>query len=184
MTPFVVFALGMLVFKEKPTFLTLIAMSLALTGVAVSTIHYGRFPLISVALSFLFAIYGAIKKFVQVESVLSIAAETIMMTPLCVAFLLLSPIRGDLASSTSIDHLLFIGAGIVTALPMLLYSFGVLKLPFVMLGFMQYICPTLSLFCGLFMGESITPDKLVSFSFIWAALAVYVVSVLRAGKKT
>jgi len=184
MTPFVVFALGMIVFKEKPTVLTLIAMSLALTGVAVSTIHYGRFPLISVALSFLFAIYGAIKKFVQVESVLSIAAETIMMTPLCVAFLLLSPIRGDLASSTSIDHLLFIGAGIVTALPMLLYSFGVLKLPFVMLGFMQYICPTLSLFCGLFMGESITPDKLVSFSFIWAALAVYVVSVLRAGKKT
>jgi chloramphenicol-sensitive protein RarD len=183
MGPFVVFALSMAVFKEKPNFLMLIAMSLAFTGVAVSAIHYGRFPLISVALSFLFAIYGAIKKFAQVESVLSITAESMMMTPLAVAFLLLTPIGRTLASNTFTDHLLFVGAGIVTALPMMLYSLGVLKLPYVMIGFMQYIAPTLSLFCGLLMGETITPDKLVTFVFIWAALLVYVVAVLLEEKK-
>jgi chloramphenicol-sensitive protein RarD len=177
MGPFVVFALSMLVFKEKPNLLMLIAMSLAFAGVAISALHYGRFPLISVALSFLFAIYGAIKKSLKVESVLSIAAETLMMTPLALAFLLLSPLGGTLAFTTFSGHLLFVGAGIVTALPMMLYSLGVLKLPYVMLGFMQYISPTLSLFCGLATGEAITPDKLTTFVFIWAALALYVVAV-------
>ena len=166
MSPFVVFALGMAVFKEKTNFLMLVAMSLAFAGVAISAIHYGRFPLISVALSFSFAIYGAIKKSVRIESVLSIAAETMMMTPLAVLFLLLSPVGGALAFNTFTDHLLFIGAGIATALPMMLYSLGVLKLPYVMLGFMQYIAPTLSLLCGLLMGETVTPDKLVTFAFI------------------
>ncbi|MCL1905421.1 MAG: hypothetical protein FWG06_00255, partial [Clostridiales bacterium] len=98
MSPFVVFALGMAVFKERPTFLMLVAMSLAFTGVAISAIHYGRFPLISVALAILFSIYGAIKKIARVESVLSIAAETIMMIPLTVAVLLFSPIGHDLVS--------------------------------------------------------------------------------------
>lgn len=184
MAPFVIFALGMVVFKEKPNALMLIAISLAVIGVAISAIQYGRFPLISVALSLLFAIYGAIKKFAQVESVLSIAAETIMMIPMALAFLLISPIgRNGLVQSTAIDHLLFVGAGVITALPMMLYSLGVLKLPFVMLGFMQYISPTLSLFCGLLMGETITPDKLVTFAFIWAALTVYIISVLLQEKK-
>jgi len=184
MGPFVVFALSIVVFKEKPNFLMLIAMSLAFTGVAISAVRYGRFPLISVALSFSFAIYGAIKKSVRVEGVLSIAAETIMMTPLAVAFLLFSSIGGTLAFNTFTDHLLFAGAGIATALPMALYSRGVLKLPYVMLGFMQFIAPTLSLLCGLFMGETITPDKLVTFAFIWAALAVYVVSVVLEEKSS
>lgn len=178
MSPFVVFALGMVVFKEKPTVLTLIAMLLAFAGVAISAIHYGRFPLISVALSVLFAIYGAIKKAAQVESVLSIAVETILMLPLTIAVLLLSPMGESLVASLFTDHLLFIGAGIVTALPMVLYSYGVLKLPYVTLGFMQYAAPTLSLMCGLLMGESITQDKLITFAFIWAAIAVYIVSVL------
>ena len=183
MAPFVVFALGMVVFKEKTNALMLIAMTLAFAGVAISAIHYGRFPMISVALSFLFAIYGAIKKSIQVESVLSIAAETIMMTPLVIAFLLFSPVGKMLALNTFTDHLLFVGSGIVTALPMMLYSLGVLKLPYVMLGFMQYIAPTLSLFCGLIMGETVTSDKLVTFAFIWAAMVVYIVSVVMEEKR-
>ena len=183
MAPFVVFALGMFVFKEKPTALMLAAMLLAFSGVAISVIQYGRFPLISVVLSFLFAIYGAIKKTVQVESILSISAETIMMLPLSVAFLLISPMGAVFAASPAQDQLMFLGAGVVTALPMMLYSHGVLKLPYVMLGFMQYISPTLALFCGLFMGETLTPDKLVTFVFIWAALAVYIVSLLLEEKK-
>ncbi|MCL1981708.1 MAG: EamA family transporter RarD, partial [Clostridiales bacterium] len=172
MAPFVVFALGMIIFKEKLTPLMIAAMLLAFSGVAVSVLQYGQFPLISVVLSFLFAIYGALKKTVQVESVLSISAETIMMLPLTVAFMFVSSMWPALAASPAGDHFLFIGAGIITALPMMLYTFGVVKLPYVMIGFMQYIAPTLSLCCGLLMGETVTPDKLVTFLFIWAALAL------------
>ena len=190
-SPFVVFALSMIVFREKPTVLMLAAMSLAFAGVAVSAIHYGRFPIISVLLSLMFSIYGAFKKTAQVEGVLSIAAETAMMVPLALAALLLSPLKGALAANTFTDHMLFVGAGVMTALPMFLYSSGVIDIPFVMIGFMQYVGPTLSMFCGLLMGEVITPDKLLTFAFIWAAMALYAISVVigetkkkRAGGQT
>lgn len=182
MAPFVVFALGMLVFKEQPKPLILVAIGLAVIGVVFSAIQYGSIPVISLVLSFLFAVYGALKKFAQVESVVSIAAETIMMAPLAILFLLFFRMEGLAATSVS-DHLLFIGSGVVTALPMMLYSLGVIKLPFVMLGFMQYISPTLSLLCGLLMGERVTQDKLVTFLFIWAALAVYMFAMVMEERK-
>ncbi|MDL2257769.1 EamA family transporter RarD [Eubacteriales bacterium OttesenSCG-928-K08] len=185
MGPFVVFALGMLVFKEKPAPLTLVAMGLAVVGVAASVIYYGQFPILAVALAFLFSVYGALKKFAQVDSLLSIAVETIIMVPFALAYLIFvgTGEPGGMGELSVGYHLLLVGSGIVTALPMVLYSLGVLKLPFVMLGFMQYISPTLSMICGLFLGEQITPDKLVTFIFIWAGLILYSITVVREEKK-
>ncbi|MDR1619933.1 MAG: EamA family transporter RarD [Clostridiales bacterium] len=182
MGPFVVFAIDMLVFKEKHGKHTLIAMLLVLIGVAFfvvyNVIQYGRFPMLSILLSCLFAIYAMLKKFAQVDSVVGIAAETTMMLPLALVFLIV--FRGaDVAALTFGDHLLLIGAGVVTAVPMMLYSVGVIRLPFAMLGFMQYISPTLSLLCGLLLGETVTPDKLVALLFIWAGIGLYMYAAIK-----
>lgn len=183
--PFVVFGIGIIIFKERPTKTVLIGMLMALLGVLFNIIYnvvkYGKFPILSILLSLLFAIYGMLKKYAQVDSVVSIAAETLLMAPLAILFLLLFQ-RDAIASCTASDHLLLIGAGVITALPMILYSLGILKLPFIMLGFMQYISPTLSLISGLFLGEALTIDKTVTFLFIWAGLTIYLTALLRAEK--
>ena len=70
--------------------------------------------------------------------------------------------------------LLLIGSGIVTAVPLLLFSSGAKRLPLSVLGFTQYISPTISLFIGVFVfREVFTSMDMISFGLIWIALAIY-----------
>ena len=184
MNPLVIFLFSIVLFKEQCNWLRGIAIGLAVTGVAISAIQYGKFPLISVALALAFAIYAAVKKKLQLDPIVSIAAETIIMSPLAIIFLIFfrsGAMAGGAANFP--DLLLLIGAGIITALPMMLYSRGVNKLPMLTMGFMQYISPTLSLLSGLVMGEALTPDKLTSFLFIWTALILFSIAMVRDDRK-
>jgi len=184
MGPLVVFGLSVFLFKEKCSLLKGLAIALSVLGVAITAVKFGRFPAVSLVLAVAFSIYGAIKKFVHVEPVLSIAAETIIICPLAVIFIL-GFRMGDngMAALVGMDALLLLGAGIITAVPMMLYSHGVNDLPLMMMGFFQYLSPTLSMFCGLLMGETLSPDRLTSFVFIWAALAVFSFAVVREERR-
>ena len=79
--------------------------------------------------------------------------------------------------------MLLIGAGIVTALPIVLYSVGVKHLTLMTTGICQYLSPTFSIICGLIMGESLTKEKLLSFCFIWAGVILYVVNTVLEEKR-
>ena len=180
MGPLVVFALSVFLFREKCSPLKGLAMGLSVLGVAVTALKYGQFPLVALVLAVDFSIYGAMKKFVHVEPVLSIAAETLILTPLAVLYILFFRMGANgLAAVTLPDVFLLVGAGIITAVPMMLYSHGVNDLPLMMMGFFQYFSPTLSMFCGLLMGEELSPDRLSSFLFIWAALSVFSYAIVR-----
>ena len=78
---------------------------------------------------------------------------------------------------------LVMGSGIVTAAPMLLYAVGVRNLPLMTSGICQYLSPTLGIFCGLILGESLTKEKLVSFCFIWAGVILYTLNSIYEEKK-
>lgn len=178
--PIVVFSLSMLLFKEKCTPLKGVAMGLTIAGITVTLIAFGRFPLVSAVLAVAFSVYGALKKCIKVESVLSIAAETLLLSPFALLFLLFFRMgENGLASMTITDALLFLGAGVITAAPMMLYSQGVNNLSFMMIGFFQYMSPTLSMISGFILGETMAPDRLTSFVFIWAALIVFSISIVR-----
>lgn len=180
MGPLVVFLLSVFLFREKCSPLKAVAIALSVLGVAVSALKFGRFPMVSLVLALDFSIYGAVKKYVHVEPVLSIAAETIIMSPLALLYILFFRMGTDgVAALAGVDFLLLLGAGVVTVVPMMLYSHGVNDLPLMMMGFFQYLSPTLSMFCGFLMGESLSPDRLTSFIFIWAALAVFSFAIIR-----
>lgn len=189
MAPFTVFAISKFVFKEKLSKATLVAIGIAMLGVVISIVYYGRFSLISILLAFCFTVYGATKKKLDVDSTVSIAAETIMLSPIALIYVVVFYFGNTALMANTVgaggftDTLLVIGSGIVTALPMILYSVGIRKLPYTTMGFMQYIAPTLSFFCGLFLGESVTPDKLLPLIFIWIALAVYSASLISESRK-
>ncbi len=184
MNPLAIFLLSIVLFKEKCGKMELMAIALAVAGVVVSAVQYGKVPVISLILAVDFAIYGALKKYAKVEPLLSIAAETIMMAPLAIVFILFFRMGDNgIAAVSFTDQLLLIGSGVVTAMPMILYSRGVNSLPFLLMGFIQYLSPTLSLLCGLLMGEQLSPDKLVSFLFIWAGLILFSISIVLAERK-
>ena len=64
-----------------------------------------------------------------------------------------------------------------TALPLLYFAKGAQKIPLSLLGFLQYISPTLTLILGVFVyKEHFSKIQLLSFAFIWSALAIYSLS--------
>ncbi len=181
MNPLMVFLFGILVFKERCGKLELFALLLAVAGVVLSTLQYGAFPYIALALATSFSVYGTLKKFAHVDGLVSVAAETLLLTPVMLLFLLFAPqSHATFAAATPLQLIFLAGAGIVTATPMVLYSGGVNDLPFTTMGFLQYICPTLMLIIGVtLMGETFSAAKAVSFAFIGAGLILFTIGLYR-----
>jgi len=171
--------LGVVMFKEKPVALQKIAFLLAFIGVIILVLQYGGIPWISLMLAGTFAIYGALKKSVHFDAVTGFLLETGFITPLAVIYLLFCQYNGTGAFG-KLDltgNLLLMGAGIVTATPLLLLAFGVQRIPLSMVGFIQYISPTLSLLIGVLLYKEVfTSIHLVSLAFIWTGFIVFSLS--------
>lgn len=185
MNPLVVFLFGTLIFKERCGKMELVALALAAVGVLLTTLQYGAFPYIAITLAVTFAIYGMFKKFAHVDGTVSIAAETVILSPFALLFLLLAPqSHTSFAVATPLQFVLLLLAGIVTAAPLIMYTQGVNGLPFITMGFLQYICPTLMLILGVIvMGEPFHVAQAVSFAFIWAGLILFSVGMIRREKR-
>ena len=147
-------------------------------GVVVSAAAFGSVPYTSLIIAVNWAVYAAIKKNVSVDGVLSIAAETLILTIPAVIFMLVFR-RAELAQIPASSWLPLLGSGIVTALPMFLYSRCVSRLPLVFMCFAQYLSPTFGLVCAFIKGESFSQSQLISLAFFIAAIVVFTVSELK-----
>lgn len=183
--PLFAVALGVVIFKEKLSFWQGGALSIAFIGVIIKTLHYGKIPWISLGLAISFALYGAIKKSIKANSIVGLTLETTMLTPIALAYIAARQFSGVGAfqKEGAVVILLLIGAGVVTAIPLLLFASGARRLPMSVIGFTQYISPTISLLIGIFMyHEGFTAVDMIGFCFIWAALVMYSISQMRWGK--
>ncbi len=177
--PLVVVLLGVTVLKEKLTRWQFTALVLAFLGVSLITVQYGRVPWMALVLAFTFALYGLIKKMAAVNPVTGLVLETAIVTPLALMFIVSLETGGTGALGTMPVLIAFIlaGAGVATATPLLLFARGIEKTTFSMMGFLQYIAPTLSLFLGVFVfREHFSPVHFISFCFIWVALIIFTLS--------
>ncbi len=178
MNPLVSIILGMLVLGERLSKIQHTAFWIAACGVLYMTLMLGSFPWISLALAVSFAFYGLVKKSAGVDSVTSLALESMFLLPLAM------PAASGLLSggfhpfgSTLLSGVLLVFGGIVTGLPLYLFAEGAKSIPLTRVGFLQYISPTLSLLIGVFVyGESFTGAHAVCFGLIWLALVIYTVS--------
>lgn len=177
--PLVSVLLGVLLLREKLGFWQLVAVLIALSGVGFLTASYGRLPWIALSLAFTFGFYGLLRKTSRVDSLAGLAFETAVLAPPALAFLVLTGLRGRGAfgASPPLLHVLMIGSGVVTAVPLIWFAHGARRIPLSMVGFLQYLAPSLQLFLGVVVfGEPFTRVHLVSFSLIWGALCLYSLS--------
>ena len=187
MNPLVSVLLGVFFLKERLSKAQTVAFLLAVVGVVILTVSYGKFPWLAFALAVSFAVYGLAKKTIQLDALRGLTIETFFITPLALAYTIWLFLNGNtvfLQSDIKTDVLL-IGTGIATALPLVLFAKGVQKLPLYMAGFLQYIAPTMMLFLGVVIyGETFGKVDLLSFMFIWAALILFTVSKVMESLKT
>jgi chloramphenicol-sensitive protein RarD len=154
----------------------MVSFVLAMIGVLNLTFHFGAFPWVALVLAITFGLYGLCKKMIHLGAITGITLETLIITPFALIYLNYLHNNGvgffDLAHP-GISGLLA-GAGVVTAVPLVLFAGGAIRLPLSTMGFLQYISPTIALFLGVFVfGEPFTPVHAVSFVFIWVALTVF-----------
>jgi chloramphenicol-sensitive protein RarD len=123
-----------------------------------------------------FGSYGLIRKTVAVDAMVGLGTETLLIAPLGAGYLVFCGVTGSGAlghASTFVVGLLFIG-GLLTAVPLWLFSYGARRVPYATVGIVQYIGPSMQLALGvLLFHEPFTAARATGFAFIWAALAVY-----------
>ncbi|WP_042354792.1 EamA family transporter RarD [Bacillus rubiinfantis] len=180
--PLVSVLLGMFVLKEKLSFYQYISFGLAAIGVIIITVAYGRFPWVALGLAISFGLYGLAKKLIHVDSSVGLTLETLVITPVAAIYLGYLFLNGTNAflAADSMTSILLIGAGAATAVPLLYFAMGAQRIPLSLLGFIQYISPTISLLLGIFVyHEHFSKVQLISFVFIWSALSIYTFSTTR-----
>ncbi|MGD6967916.1 EamA family transporter RarD [Rossellomorea vietnamensis] len=184
--PLVSVLLGVFILREKMTKAQVISFVLAAAGVLVLTASYGRFPWIAVGLAVSFGLYGLAKKLIKVDSDIGLTLETMTSAPFALIYLIYLSSQGNISLfhlSAGTDWLLIAG-GAVTAVPLLYFAKGAQRIPLYMVGFLQYIAPTLTLILGVFFyGEPFTQTHLVAFAFIWSALTIFSVSRMKRVKR-
>lgn len=180
--PLVSVLFGVAFLHERLDRLQIYAVICAAIGVFMMIWNLGILPWISVSLAFTFALYGLIKKYLPIAAISSIMWETIIISPIALYYEHGLFAQG-LSSYTQVDTLhlcLLVGAGAVTATPLILFTAGAKLLPLKIVGFLQYFAPTISLFIGIFMyGEPFTASHLLSFGWIWFGLFLFIISQLR-----
>lgn len=174
--PLISILLGMVVLKERLNFWQLFSVALAAAGVTILTVQFGSFPWVAISLAVSFGIYGLAKKTANFDAAIGLTMETLVITPLALIYLLFLQVNGSISfgSSSLSDSLLLMGAGIATAMPLLYFAKGARLIPLSMLGFLQYISPTISLCIGVFLyHEHFTRAHMTAFFFIWTALITF-----------
>ncbi|MCX8115968.1 MAG: EamA family transporter RarD [Burkholderiaceae bacterium] len=174
--PLVNVAIGAIVLHERLRPAQWIAVALAATGVAWLTWHAGALPWIGLTLAFSFAAYGLLRKTASLGAAEGLALETALLAPLALAYLgwLGAADRSAFGDGSAATRWLLAAAGPVTALPLLAFAAGARRIPFSMLGLLQYIAPTLQLLLGVWLyREPFEPGKALGFAAIWVALAIY-----------
>ncbi|MFE0013905.1 EamA family transporter RarD [Mesorhizobium sp. NPDC059054] len=184
--PLVNVLVGALLLGERLNRLQIAAVALAAIAVIVLTVEGGTLPWVSLALAFSFAAYGFFRKTLPIGPSQGFLLEVLILSIPALAYVIWLALKGEgnFAAGNATDTLLFMGSGIVTAVPLLLFAFGAKLLRLSTIGIMQYIAPTIVFMIAVFIfGEPFDTTKAVAFGLIWAALAIYTWSMLAASRR-
>ncbi|MCG6112003.1 MAG: EamA family transporter RarD [Paracoccus sp.] len=163
------------------------AIALAATAVIILTAQAGSLPLVAIGLTLSWGFYAYCKKSLPLGPNQGFTLEVLLLAPLAGGFLIWQAVQGQshFISGGWAQTLLLLGCGPVTAIPLLFYANGAKLIRLSTIGILQYIAPTMIFLCAvLIFGEPFDGARLVAFPLIWAALAIYSVTLLRqAGQR-
>ena len=168
--------LGMVFLNERLRKLQGAAVALAFTGVLLQLISFGSFPIVAFSLATSFALYGLLRKKLQVDALPGILIEALILLPVALTYwwLMVPTETSNLPANDWLTNALLVSAGIVTTLPLLCFTGAAKRLQYTTLGFFQYIGPSLMFILAVvFYGEVFDAERVITFACIWSALAIF-----------
>lgn len=185
LNPLVNVLLGVLLLKERLTLAQNLAVGLATAGVIALAWGAGEGLWISLALAGTFACYGFLRKVAPVESLEGLSIETMILAPIGLFYALWLQQQGTSGFGVALgtDLLLILG-GVITAIPLLLFTAAAKRLPYSTLGFLQYIAPSIQFLLAVFLfGETFSTAHAVCFGATWTALVIFAWEGVRKGRQ-
>jgi chloramphenicol-sensitive protein RarD len=174
--PLVAVFLGIIFNREKFTFVQI--FSILLVVIAVSSLVYmnGELPGLALILAFSFGFYGLIKSNVKLDPISSVTFETVLITPLAIiiALSLTEPVNEKESLFVDYTLILLIFSGLITAVPLVLFSIGTKVFSYATVGLIQYFNPTIQFLIAIFyFKEEFELGHAIAFILIWVALFIY-----------
>lgn len=181
--PLVNILFGVIFFKEKLNKHQIISAFLASIGVLIITFDQGRLPWIAITLAITFAIYGSLKKISSSSGTESNQFESFIFVIPAIIYLATHKPEWIIPSNQITTWIYLIGSGVVTGLPLIFFAEAAQKIPYYLMGFFQFIAPSLQFLCGyVIFSEPLSLLKLKGFVFIWAAVLYLLISRLISGR--
>ncbi|MFJ5839946.1 EamA family transporter RarD [Streptomyces shenzhenensis] len=184
--PLVTIAMGVLILKERLRPTQWVAVGVGFAAVVVLTVGYGRPPWISLSLALSFAVYGLVKKKVNLGGIESLAAETAVQFLPALGYLLWLTAHGDSTfTGGGAGHAALLAAtGVVTALPLVCFGAAAIRVPLSTLGLLQYLAPVFQFLLGvLYFDEAMPPERWAGFALVWLALSLLTWDALRTARR-
>jgi chloramphenicol-sensitive protein RarD len=173
--PIVSVLLGVVLLRERLRGKQWAAVGLDTVAMLVLVGAFGGFPLGALTLAISFGLYGLIQKLANVGAIPSLAVESALATPLALGFLVFLWSTGTLSFGQGLEYTaVLIGAGVITAVPLLLFGAAAIRIPLSTLGTLQYIGPTSQFILALTVfDQEMTVARWVGFVMVWLALVVF-----------
>ena len=173
--PLVTVVWGLILFKEKLSYAQWTAVLLATIAVLILTIGLTKAPWIALILAFSFSYYAVLKKRLQIAPMVSVTGEVFILIPAAIVIIIyFHQGQGGSFGKDLYTSLLLALSGPLTAAPLILFTYGALRVALSTAGILQYLNPSLQFFCAAFLFlEPLTIWHMVSFPMIWIALAIY-----------
>ncbi|KPN61664.1 chloramphenicol-sensitive protein RarD [Aliiroseovarius crassostreae] len=178
--------LGAVLLGERLNRVQMIAISFAAAAVVILTLEAGRLPLVAVGLMITWGFYAYFKKSLPIGPNQGFLLEVLILTPFALAYMAYLGATGEgVFLNDAPTTLLLLAAGVVTAVPLLLYANGAKGVRMSTVGILQYIAPTMIFLIAVFhFGEPLSGMRLFAFPLIWLALVIYTVPMLRSLKRS
>lgn len=187
--PITTVLLGVFVLKERIRRLQWAAIAIAAIAVVVIVVAYGSFPWIALSLTASFGVYGLIKKKIgpAVDAVSGLTLESFWLIPIAVVQLIIvaqTP-AGITMGANGWGHALVLGfAGVVTAVPLLLFAAGTRRIDLTVIGMIQFVTPVMQFILGVVvLGEPMPAERWAGFIIVWIAIVVFVVDLILAARR-
>ncbi|SNR26929.1 EamA family transporter RarD [Puniceibacterium sediminis] len=179
--PLVAVLLGVVAFGERLGRVQIFAVALAATAVVVLSVASGVAPWISLLIALTFGLYSLVKKRVTVGPLVSVTAEVMLLSPLALGWLwhTHNGAGGAFGEDFATTALLMF-SGLLTAVPLILFTYAAQRVTLTTIGLVQYLNPTLQFFCAVVIfGEAFGMVDAVAFGLIWTALGFYSAASMR-----
>ena len=184
--PLLIIAFGVFLLKEKMRKLQWVSVSIAAIGVLVLAIDYGHPPWIAFSLAASWGTYGLVKKQLGLGALEGLAIETTLSVIPYGGYLIWMAHKGtgQFGHHFGITALLIL-AGVVTAIPLLMFNGATNRLKFTIIGLLQYITPTVQFLIGVLLRhEPMTMGRWIGFLIVWLALFTLGYDLVKSGSSS